>query len=134
MAGKRSSRNVADHKQEILDFKRFIWNRLPLRKYLCGHARVFDIVAVVIQEWPVEAVDDSKSGDTLEVQALAETSKSCKRHLALAYGQAEYDAWAEPLKYLIWQTIWLVLRWYRADKKHSALLCRWRSKWRHGKG
>jgi len=125
---------VADYKKDILSFQRYVWGRLPVRKYLCGHHRVFDIAAVVIQEWPCEAIDQSQSGDTGEVQALEETASSCKRHIALTYGYPEYDHWADTLKYLIWQTIWITLRWYRSDPKAAKSLKKWRNRWRHRKG
>lgn len=133
MSAKRRKADVADHKKDILNFKRFVWGRLPLRKYICGHHMAFDIASVVIQEWPCEAIDQSKSGETLEVQALEELVASCKRHLALAYGHPEWDAWAETLKYIIWQTVWITLRWYRSDPQSAASLKKWRSRWRYRK-
>jgi len=133
VSAKRRKADVADHKREILNFKRFVWGRLPLRKYLCGHNMVFDLAAVVVQEWPCEAIDISKSGDTVEVKALEELAASCKRHLALVYGYPEWDTWAETLKYLIWQAIWITLRWYRSDPKSASAMKRWRSKWRYGR-
>jgi len=131
VSAKRRKEDVADHKREILAFQRLLWERLPLRKYVCRHSMVFDIAAVVIQEWPCESIDISKSGDTVEVRSLEELVASCKRHLALACGHPGWEMWAETLKYLTWQTIWITLRWYRSDPKNAAAMKRWRGKWRH---
>lgn len=101
-----------------------------MRKYLCGHGRVFDVVAVLVQEWPVDAIDHSSSGDTPEVHALEELASSCKRHLALVYGEPEWDLWANVLKYIIWQSIWIILQWYRNDPLNRSALIRMRAHWR----
>lgn len=133
MSAKRRRADVANHQRDILNFKRFVWGRLPVRKYLCGHNMAFDIAAVIVQEWPCEAIDISKSGETVEVKALEKLVASCKRHLALVYGHPEWDAWAETATYLIWQASWITLRWYRSDEKSAAAMKKWRSKWRYGR-
>lgn len=126
---------MSDDRKEIREFQRHVWHRMPLRKYLCGHMVVFDVVAVVIQEWPGEAIDKSQSGDTQEVHALEDLNLSVKRHLALTYGQDYWDVWGDSVKPVIWQTSWIVLQWYRANETNAAMLCRWRHKWRfHRKG
>jgi hypothetical protein len=123
-----------DHKQ-IREFQRFVWHRMPLRKYLCGHMVVFDIVAVLIQEWPADAVENSRSGDTQEVHALEDLVRSAKRHMALTYGQDYWEVWGDSLKPVIWQACWIVLQWYRADESNAGMLRQWRHKWRfHKKG
>ena len=111
-------------------FQRYVWNRIPIRKYLCGHERVFDIVAVLVQEWPVAAIDQSKSGDTQEVVALEELAKSIKRHLALVYGDLQWELWETSLWPVIWQCIFSALHWYRDSESNARDLWRWRSKWR----
>lgn len=130
MGKRRRKADVSDRKKPVLDFQRFVWGRLPMRKYLCGHNRVFDVVAVLIQEWPVDAIDHASSGDTPEVHALEELVASCKRHLALAYGEPEWDAWAGVLRYIIWQSVWIILHWYRHDPLNRSALIRMRSQWR----
>lgn len=125
---------MADERRELRDFKRLVWHRLPMRKYLCGHNVIFDIVSIVIQEWPVEAIDESKSGETVEVHALEELTISCKRHLVLTYGEDYWGVWSSNLRPLIWQVCWIVLQWYRHTPENSFRLVRWRSKWRHRKG
>ena len=133
VAAKRHEPSVAGDEEAYFAFQRFVWNRLPIRKYLCGHSRVFDIVAVIVQEWPVEQIDHSQSGDTEEVHALEELARACKRHLALVYGAEQWDIWQASMTPAIWQSIWTVLQWYRQKETNAATLFRWRSKWRHRK-
>lgn len=133
MDARRRKADVADHSIEVRALQRYVWGRLPLRKYLCGHTRVFDVVAVLIQEWPVGVIDMSQSGDTPEVYALEELVRSCKRHLALVYGNVEWDMWTSTLKHIIWQSMWLMLQWYRADPKNRSRMVRMRNKWRFHK-
>jgi len=134
MGARRRKANVSDHTSEVRELQRYVWGRLPLRKYLCGHNKVFDVVAVLIQEWPVHAIDNSQSGDTPEVHALEELVRSCKRHLALAYGETEWDMWASTMRHVIWQSMWVMLQWYRSDSENRSALVRIRSKWRHKRG
>lgn len=124
---------MAGDDEAYADFQRQIWARLPIRKFLCGHHRVFDVLSVIVQEWPVEVIDASQSGDTDEVHALEELTKSCKRHLALVYGEEEWEVWQQSLKPVVWQCIWAVLYWYRLSETNAASLYRWRSKWRYRK-
>jgi hypothetical protein len=134
MCARRRKANVSDTSNDVQDLQRWVWGRMPLRKYLCGHNKVFDVVAVLIQEWPVEAIDGSASGETAEVHALEELAMSCKRHLALVYGQEQWDLWSVTMKHIIWQALWLLLQWYRQSSQHRARLIRMRNKWRHRKG
>jgi hypothetical protein len=124
---------VAGDDEAYADFQKAIWARLPMRKFLCGHHRIFDVLSVIVQEWPVEAIDQSKSGDTEEVVALEELAKSCKRHLALVYGEDQWEVWQTSMAPTIWQCIWAVLHWYRLSEPNAAALYRWRSRWRHRK-
>jgi hypothetical protein len=133
VAAKRHEPSVAQDDDAYLEFQRYVWNRLPIRKYLCGMERVFDAVSVVVQEWPVEAIDHSQSGETAEVHALEELSKSCKRHLALLYGEEHWEVWETSMTPMIWQSVWSVLQWYRHAETNAAALYRWRSKWRYRK-
>lgn len=116
--------------EEYTQFQRYVWNRLPMRKYLCGHDRVFDIVSVIVQEWPVQAIDNSRSGETGEVVALEELANSIKRHLALVYGDFQWDIWQHSLMPIAWQCIFTTLHWYRGSDSNAQDLWRWRSKWR----
>jgi len=131
---KSRKKNVGKFKTEIIGFQKYVWGRLPLRKYLLGHHKCFDVASVLIQEFPCDAIDNSKSGETLEVKALKQTVASCKRHLAFVYGEPEYDKWQEALSQIIWQSVWITLRWYRSDLSAAKSLRKWRRQWRYGKG
>lgn len=131
MGARRRKADVSRNRKDVADLQRHVWGRLPMRKYLYGHDKVFDTVAVILQEWPVDAIDRSSSGDTDEVHALEDLAASCKRHLALAYGESEWSMWDSAMKYLIWQTIWVMLHWYRQDAVHRSALIRMRSRWRY---
>jgi len=107
-----------------------VWSRLPVRKYLVGYNRVFDVISALVQEWPEQAISGCKSGETPEVQALQELSASCKRHLALIYGR-EWDEWESHLTPVIWQSAWLILQWYRQKPSSKDSMSNWRSNWVH---
>jgi hypothetical protein len=134
MGARRDKADVGEQQTTVLELQRYVWGRLPIRKYLCGHSRVFDIVAVLIQEWPFKAIDNSQSGDTAEVHALEDLAHSCKRHLGLTYGEPEWDMWSSTMKHVIWQSIWVLLHWYRQSRENRAVLLKIGSKWRNKKG
>jgi hypothetical protein len=131
VAARKHDPDVAYDEQPYQDFQKFVWHRLPMRKYLCGNDKVHDTLAVIVQEWPVKAIDKSKSGETQEVKALEDLTRSCKRHLQLVYGEEAWETWQATLTPIIWQCLWSVLYWYRSSKDNAAALVRWRAKWRH---
>lgn len=125
-----SDNGVSKDEDAINQFQRYVWDRLPMRKYLCGHDKVFDIVAVIVQEWPVPAIERSRSGETEEVVALEELAKSIRRHLHLVYGEVQWELWQHSITPIVWQCIFSVLHWYRDKDQNAQDLWRWRSKWR----
>lgn len=108
----------------------YVWDRLPMRKYMAGREPVFDAVVVVIQEWPDEILVHTKSGDTGEVVAIKELTKSVKRHLTLTYGEKKFGSvWIIALQILLPLIIDLILKWWRRRKEHQGWLRLWRRKW-----
>lgn len=115
------------------DFQKYIWDRLPMRKHFTGRERAMDVLAVVIQEWPDEALSETRSGDTGEVKLMEGLTKSVKRHLALVYGDRDFGSiWIMLLSVLVAQIIKLVLEWWWRDHKNQGRLRIWRRKWVNG--
>lgn len=114
-------------------FQNMIWDSLPMRKHACGREKVFDIVAVVVQEFPEEAMSNSQSGDTAEVLAVKQLVASTKRHLALAYGEREFGfIWMFILNLMVGQIIQLIISWWRRAPQNPGKLKVWRRKWING--
>lgn len=114
-------------------FQQFVWDRLPMRRHLCGRERVNDIVSVVVQEWPEVVMENCQSGDTAEIVATSELVKSTKRHLALMYGDREFGfLWVFILNIVAGQVIAIIIAWWRRNHRNHAKLTSWRKEWIHG--
>jgi len=114
-------------------FQQWVWDSLPMRKHACGKERVFDVVAVVVQEWPDEALANCRSGDTAEVIAVKDLVASTKRHLALAYGEREFGfIWMFILNLMVGQIIQLIISWWRRSSQNPSKLRVWKRKWNNG--
>lgn len=131
MAKSQGKPDVREPKQDpdFIEFQKYVWGRMPVRKYLCGHNRIFDVVAVAVQEWPEEDICHSQSGDTLEVASLHSLAASCKRHLALVYGEPQWDEWATTMGPVIYQVLWIILQWYRQKPDSVRSLGKWKWNW-----
>lgn len=115
------------------NFQQWIWEQLPIRKHACGKEKVFDVVAVVIQEWPNAVLSSCKSGDSTEVFAVRDLVRSTKRHLALAYGERDFGfLWMFVLNLIVGQIIQIVLAWWRRAPQNPAKLKLWRRRWING--
>lgn len=114
-------------------FQQYIWDSLPPRKHMLGKEVVFDVVAIVVQEWPDEVLSATKSGDTGEIVAATELAKTVKRHLSLTYGEQKFGTfWIIALQILLPVLIDLVMKWWRRRKDHQGRLRIWRRKWVNG--
>lgn len=108
----------------------YIWECLPMRKYMAGREAVFDTVMVLVQEWPDDMLAHTKSGDTGEVIAKGELEKSVRRHLTLTYGEKKFGTlWIVALQILLPIIIDLLLDWWRRRKDHRGWLRMWRRRW-----
>ena len=117
--------------QTLLQFQNEVWEGLPKRKHLAGKEKVFDIVSVVVQEWPFSEQDaDPKADKTSLLKTTRTLTKSVKRHLQLLYGDAEFGSvWIVLLQIVVSEIVRYILTWWLREKKHSRRLVLWRRNW-----
>ena len=119
--------------ESLPELQSYVWDLLPQRKHEVGKEVVYDIVSAAVQEWPDENYSSSKSGDSEELRATAELSKSMKRHMQVIYGDKQFGSlWIVALQILIPVIIDLMLRWWRRKERHRKLLRLWRRNWTNG--
>ena len=117
----------------LSDLQDYVWESLPMRKHAVGREAVSDCVAVIIQEWPDDVLEHTQSGDTGELVATQELTKTVKRHMALAYGEQKFGTiWLLALQILLPIIIDLVLRWWRSRRDNRGKIRIWRRKWING--
>lgn len=117
--------------QSLLQFQREVWEGLPKRKHLAGKEKVFDIVSVVVQEWPFTEADAEPSANKAELlKTTRRLTKSVKRHLQLLYGDTEFrSVWVVFLQIVVAEIIRYVLAWWLRDKRNRRRVTLWRRKW-----
>ncbi len=114
-------------------FQEWVWSELPVRKHMAGKEAVFDVVAIIVQEWPDIVLAEAKSGGPAELIAMKELAKTVKRHMALVYGDKDFGTvWLIALQILLPLIVDLTLKWWRRRKEHRGRLRMWRRKWVNG--
>lgn len=112
------------------NFVDHVWSKLPLRKFLAGRERVYDAVAVIVQEWPDVELSETEFGSKEELRLATLLVGTTKRHLALAYGDRDFSSiWLLVLNIVVAQIISIVLEWWRKSKTNRGLIRSWRRKW-----
>lgn len=115
--------------------QRQIWEILPDKKHAAGKEKVYDIVSIVVQEWPEKefaSLDpDPEKNVLIKIGAYRKLVRAVKRHMNLLYGQEdEFETlWIIALEILISQVIRLVLRWWVENRRNQRTLSNWRKRW-----
>lgn len=111
--------------------QKHIWNALPVRKHLAGKERVYDCIAVVVQEWPDDQFAQSDSSDRKAEGFVARgLMQNVKRHLHLVYGEQEFGfIWTIILQALLWEIIKATLNWWREKKENRIAMLDWQKNW-----
>ena len=114
-------------------FQKQIWDELPERKHLAGQEKVYDIISVVIQEWPVEEYSAAIASDDQlgKMRATRRLMRAVKRHMAVLYG-GEQDfgsLWIVFLNIVVSIIIRYIWDWWKNNKTHQKQLLAWRRRW-----
>lgn len=115
--------------------QRQIWEILPDKKHAAGKEKIYDIVAVVVQEWPekpFKSLDTDPDTAALKtIPSFRKLQRAVKRHMHLLYGEEEEFGilWAIVLEILVSQVIRLVLRWWLENRRNQRTLRNWRERW-----
>lgn len=116
---------------EFEAFQHLVWKALPKRKWLAGKDRVFDCIAILVQEWPDEQFAMADNGSTQQSDAIRGLTKTVKRHLHLVYGEHDFGfIWTIVLQALMYEMVLFILEWWRHRRENRMALLRWRNKWR----
>lgn len=124
---------MADSTATLQQFQEFVWDRLPLQRHKLGREVVNDVIAVAVQEWPDELLSQSKSGDSIELEAVQGLKQSVRRHMELVYGEEKFGSfWIIALQIMLPIIIDQMLRWWRRRKENRGRIRIWRRKWVDG--
>lgn len=112
-----------------------IWDILPDKKHAAGKEKVFDIIAVVVQEWPEQEFgkikESPEDASVATIPSYRKLVRAVKRHMDLLYGQEEEfgTLWIIALEILVSQIIRLILRWWLENRRNQRTLRNWRQRW-----
>jgi hypothetical protein len=121
---------MADNPSTFSQFQQYVWARLPPRRNAAGQELVADLVALAVQEWPVDVLSQAAPGSDEEREALATVIVSIKRQAEFIYGQKRFASlWFIALQILIPIIVRVILDWWRERKDNRARLILWRRKW-----
>ena len=112
-----------------------IWDILPDKKHAAGKEKVFDIISIVVQEWPekefgsIQSTPEDAAVST--IPSYRKLVRGVKRHMDLLYGQEEEfgTLWIIALELLVSQIIRLILRWWLENRRNQRTLRNWRQRW-----
>jgi hypothetical protein len=122
---------MGDLPATLQQFQSYIWEQLPPRRTAAGREVVADIVALAVQEWPVEELSTTEPGSKEEAKALQEAVASIKRQAEFMYGQKRFAGlWIIALQILVPIIVQHMLEWWRRRKDNKRRLLSWRRKWR----
>jgi hypothetical protein len=122
---------MGDLPATLQQFQSYIWEQLPPRRTAAGREVVADIVALAVQEWPVEELSTADPGSKEEAKALREAVASIKRQAEFMYGQKRFAGlWIIALQILVPIIVQHMLEWWRRRKDNKRRLLSWRRKWR----
>lgn len=115
--------------------QRTIWDILPDKKHAAGKEKVYDVVSIVVQEWPEQEFgrlrDDPEAASVEAVPSYRRLVRTVKRHMDLLYGEEEDfgTLWIIALEILVSQIIRLVLKWWLENRRNQRTLRNWRQRW-----
>lgn len=122
---------MGEHTATLGQFQQFVWDRLPPRREVAGREMVNDLVALAIQEWPVDLLSQSDPNSAAELAALRQVIISMKRQAEFIYGQKRFaGVWFVALQILIPVIVQVILDWWKKRKVNRSRLTLWRRKWR----
>ena len=122
---------MADATTTLSQFQQYVWDRLPPRREVAGREMVDDLVALAIQEWPVDLLSQADPDSTAQVEAMREMVVSMKRQAEFIYGQKRFaGVWFVALQMLIPIIVQVILEWWRHRKVNRSRLTIWRRRWR----
>lgn len=122
---------MAELPATLQQFQNYVWEQLPPRRTAAGREVVSDLVALAVQEWPVEALSTVEPGSKEEAKALRDAAVSIKRQAEFMYGQKRFAGlWVIALQILIPIIVQKMLEWWRRRKDNQRRLLSWRRKWR----
>lgn len=115
--------------QTLSQFRRDIWEALPEKKHMAGKEKIFDVVSILIQEWPDEDFDSSKKNKAKSIRTALRLNRTVKRQMHLMYGEEEFGfLWALALNVLVSMIIRMILDWWMKRDENRQLLSKWRNR------
>lgn len=120
-----------DKTTTLKQFQQYVWDQLPPRRLKAGQEVVGDIVALAIQEWPVDLLVKYENNPEERDEILRKLALSIKRQAEFVYGQKRFAGlWIAALQILIPIIVQIILDWWLKRKDNQARLIIWRRRWK----
>lgn len=113
----------------LTQFRNEIWDALPAKKHMAGKEKIFDVISILIQDWPDKEFAESKRSQAKAIRTALRLNGTVKRQMHLMYGEQEFGTlWLLALNILVSTVIRLVLEWWLKKRENRELMAKWQQR------